>query len=666
MKLVKEIIGKSVIPGAAYDSPERRHPPRCPPLIQGDLRAEIWLWMHEPVRRIKILWLNGGDRVGKSGITQTIVATEPRWGDPMFCATAFLSNSDNPAHVLSTIAGQLAAKCPKYREYLKQLLVHAHRRLPEGSLEQQFEGYFTKPYARSGRKLFKPLDIVTILIDGLDHCQNPLAQGKLIHLVDEFVRRFPEAPFLWFISSRREHHIEIAFREIRSPFLEKRVDNDPNLRSQHWTTSPNSPTVDSSHRCPPQRWDRYVKTHLLDNVFKRLSQKQKVLWLHGNEDAARSAIVRWLEQGDPEKVSHQSVSYALGATLFFSGPITPQVVITTIQSQLSNKYRLYKKCLKKLNSNDPRISESPLDEQFKRLIATPWSEQTLSGGTNETVLIILDGLDRSMSWKDFADFIQLICAFTSVHTSTPLTFVITSHWSRHLDKSFAQFNGHYSKISVPVDALDIARYVEDHFPTAGGNQSQPIATPGEIARIVKGVSMSLPLASTMMKFIFEFPHGDRRGRLNMILKLIDSPDFPNPQDDPYLCLKPLYAMILSSIPQRIFQCTERLLAQLLPWRSNNYLLTCNCLNISQMDADEVLRGLAPFVNTPPPEQPSSMPVTAIHPYFNDYLRDEASIGQWAAEEAFEASVRVLRESGAQGRLVPLYELVLTNGTRAYF
>jgi hypothetical protein len=92
----------------------------------------------------------------------------------------------------------------------------------------QFNKLIIEPFIR--RSELNSAGRVLVIIDGLDECDDPLAQRELLRLISEFCIMYPSSPFVWLIASRPETHI-ISFFSRRNvlPAYEKEeilVDSD--------------------------------------------------------------------------------------------------------------------------------------------------------------------------------------------------------------------------------------------------------------------------------------------------------------------------------------------------------------------------------------------------------------------------------------------------------
>lgn len=195
--------------GAEFDSSIRDPPPCCHPGTRIAILDTIRRWVDDLERVCHLFWLNGPAGVGKSAIAQTLaeeLSSTSKLGASLFFSRP--NNCHTPTLVFPTIAYQLAVKFPPYREYLGQKMVDDPK-LFEKSIEHQFKILIVEPFVNL--KLATGVGKWVILMDGLDECEGEDKQALIVRLIARFSRRYPAAPFIWFISSRPEVHLNLVF-----------------------------------------------------------------------------------------------------------------------------------------------------------------------------------------------------------------------------------------------------------------------------------------------------------------------------------------------------------------------------------------------------------------------------------------------------------------------
>ncbi|KAJ3567569.1 hypothetical protein NP233_g6285 [Leucocoprinus birnbaumii] len=198
------------IQGAELDSSDRYPPPRCHPCTRKSIIERMQLWLNNPWRTKRMLWLVGPAGVGKSAIMQTVAENECQSN---ILAALFFSapnGRNDPRKVITSLAYQLAAKFPPYLNYVRAAIM-ANPKI----LEKSIVGTVCRVH-------------ILIFIDGLDECNGQDEQILLLSLVSYFTTRFPDAPILWVISSRPEAHItrHLARGRLSSCFDKEEVSID--------------------------------------------------------------------------------------------------------------------------------------------------------------------------------------------------------------------------------------------------------------------------------------------------------------------------------------------------------------------------------------------------------------------------------------------------------
>ncbi|KAJ3557237.1 hypothetical protein NP233_g11795 [Leucocoprinus birnbaumii] len=242
------------IRGAELDSSARDPPPRCHPNTRISILQRMEFWLRNPCRAKRMLWLVGPAGVGKSAIMQTAAESECR---SSLLAALFFSapnGRNDPRRVITTLAYQLAAKYPPYREYIRARIMDDPNIL-EKSIIGQFTEFIVKPFAV--RRLFDGMHQVLIFIDGLDECKGEREQILLLSLISYFTTRFPDVPLLWIVSSRPEAHItrHLSQKRFASCFDQEQV------------------LIDSPEAC--RDVERFVRAE-----FDKIRRSRSVIMLH--------------------------------------------------------------------------------------------------------------------------------------------------------------------------------------------------------------------------------------------------------------------------------------------------------------------------------------------------------------------------------------------------
>ncbi|KAF5348102.1 hypothetical protein D9756_010793 [Leucocoprinus leucothites] len=195
------------MPDAFYNSSARYPPPKCHLGTRNDYITLITNWaLEQSDRKEPVLWMHGPFGIGKSAIAQS--CAEALAPINKLAGTLFFSRSnadrDDPRRVITSIAYQIAATCPTFREIIDQRMI-SDPALAMTSLSTQFENLLVHPLrgvdtAESG------LDGRVVIIDGLDECRGTAEQCEIIKIIATSARK-RTTPFRWFITSRPEDSI---------------------------------------------------------------------------------------------------------------------------------------------------------------------------------------------------------------------------------------------------------------------------------------------------------------------------------------------------------------------------------------------------------------------------------------------------------------------------
>ncbi|KAF5361089.1 hypothetical protein D9756_005177 [Leucocoprinus leucothites] len=203
---IKQLL-KHSMPDAFYNSSARYPPPKCHLGTRNEYITLITDWAQgQSDRQEPILWMRGPFGIGKSAVAQSCAeALAPL---DKLAATLFFSRSnpdrDDPRRVFTSIAYQIAAKCPSFREIVNKRMMDDPA-LATMSLSTQFELLLVYPLRsidvpRSG------LNGHVVIIDGLDECHGTAEQCEIIRVIATSAYNHT-TPFRWFITSRPEDPI---------------------------------------------------------------------------------------------------------------------------------------------------------------------------------------------------------------------------------------------------------------------------------------------------------------------------------------------------------------------------------------------------------------------------------------------------------------------------
>lgn len=194
------------------DSSARHPPPQCHPKTRKSVRQRLRTWSSNDQRRWKMVWLHGPAGTGKSAVAQSF-AKDCRARNCLGGAFFFsrLKGFDKPLCVTPTLAYQLAINIPGYKNTLTQILANDPAVL-QMAMHIQFKKLIVEPFSMI--KSHYPSDSqrhYTIVLDGLDECEEEDAQCEIIEMINEAIRLRSDLLLVWLICSRPECHLKMTF-----------------------------------------------------------------------------------------------------------------------------------------------------------------------------------------------------------------------------------------------------------------------------------------------------------------------------------------------------------------------------------------------------------------------------------------------------------------------
>ena len=160
----------------------------------------------------KVYWLKGMAGTGKSSIAHSlceILDKKGKLGGSFFCSRSDTTLRD-PKVIVPTIAGMLARSSPSIQSELCQVLEQHPDAAAFNSLTEQFNLLLARPIENVIPKKIRTYKI--IVIDAIDECSH---QEKVASLIETICDGVSNIPLKFFISSRSEAWIEMAF----SPYV---------------------------------------------------------------------------------------------------------------------------------------------------------------------------------------------------------------------------------------------------------------------------------------------------------------------------------------------------------------------------------------------------------------------------------------------------------------
>ncbi|KAJ3569391.1 hypothetical protein NP233_g5082 [Leucocoprinus birnbaumii] len=432
---------------------------------------------------------------------------------------------------------------------------------------------------------------------------------------------------------------------------------------------------DSSEREPP-RCHPGTRVELCESIshdwLDNTGRQHRILWLHGLAGVGKSAIMQTLAEAQDN-----SLDSILGAAIFLSRRKQrndPRRLLTSIAYQLAVRYPEYRIYLSSIVSNDPRIVEKSMSEQFEWFIVKPFVEQNMLQKQRQTVLLMIDGLDECQGEEAQRNLVLLIGRFAFKYPQTAILWAVASRPEPHIQAAFALPDIHtsYWDIEVPVNSdqtfADIERFLGDKFEEI--RQRYPSFFPaftskwpsdGDFLKIVNASAGLFIFASTVVSFIIDESYGNPISQLKRVLDLIDRIPSAELRSSPLQTLDNLYTEILSAIPIDVLPITRDLLALSFsggPFEGSTstlyvappiFWLSCNLLQLSQADAHGALRKIHSLIRIPGPERGSDrIFLEAFHASFVDFITSPSRAGDYAITEPpkimLAGALRILIES----------------------
>ncbi|PPQ91639.1 hypothetical protein CVT25_013194 [Psilocybe cyanescens] len=272
-----ERLQEYVAHGAFHDSGERFDPPKCHPNTRVAVIKWITEWIdgsNEETRKAPIMWLYGAAGAGKSAIAQTIA--EILDGQHFFLASFFFWRNDSQRGIakllVTTLAYQLAVKLPRVFRDRVGLAFENDPLIITRSLEAQFKAFITEPLLELLQSGFSTNNHFVMIIDGLDECEDPKVQSRIVNLCFNLLR-VQDIPLKILIACRPEFEISSSFDSKPSSMLVRIALNsdyqpDEDIRRFLVDTFYEIKTQHCLHVYIPDSWP---SDNIVDTLVKRSS-----------------------------------------------------------------------------------------------------------------------------------------------------------------------------------------------------------------------------------------------------------------------------------------------------------------------------------------------------------------------------------------------------------
>ena len=205
-----------------HDSKERHDAPKCHEDTRKAVIKDITSWVLDDTKDTLILWISAPAGSGKSAILQTIAEHFQDSGG--LAASFFFSRTaaqrQTEAHLIATIAAQLAVSIPATRPFIDQA-VRDDLSVFDKMLPVQMKHLVIKPLIcasslQAGRSSQWPSLLV---IDGLDECRGGKSQAAILRMLNDALLQLEHAlPSLFLLIASRP---EPAIREVFEDDLNK-------------------------------------------------------------------------------------------------------------------------------------------------------------------------------------------------------------------------------------------------------------------------------------------------------------------------------------------------------------------------------------------------------------------------------------------------------------
>ncbi|KAG2357448.1 hypothetical protein BDR07DRAFT_1612520 [Suillus spraguei] len=213
--------------------------------------------------------------------------------------------------------------------------------------------------------------------------------------------------------------------------------------------------------CLPQ-----TRSDLLSSIFSwamNPSSTQNVLWLHGPAGSGKSTITTTIANITRDLGR-------LGAFVFFSRRMAarndPAAVVRTLAFQLGEFDHRLGAAISTVVKSTPSIRQSPLRQQFHKLLVQTLSESELAVWSQEgPVFVIIDALDECGHVGDREDLLSVL-ALESVKLPPTLRIIVTSRTELDIREAL---EARKNICSVPIDIdspandKDIHLYLHDRL-----------------------------------------------------------------------------------------------------------------------------------------------------------------------------------------------------------
>jgi energy-coupling factor transporter ATP-binding protein EcfA2 len=194
---------------AIHDACERYPPPNVHQGTRTRILEVLTAWINDLDSQCQSFWLHGPAGSGKSAILQALAEVLSSPKGPVAGSFFFgrgQSKRGTGDYLFPTLAYQLAVNVKGLRPYVDEVM-QGDPTLPTKSMEVQLRTLIIEPFQRL--ETF-PSNIHTVIIDGLDECQEEKTQESILQLIGDALIEH-KLPLRFLIASRPEPHIRDGF-----------------------------------------------------------------------------------------------------------------------------------------------------------------------------------------------------------------------------------------------------------------------------------------------------------------------------------------------------------------------------------------------------------------------------------------------------------------------
>ncbi|KAF5353339.1 hypothetical protein D9756_008085 [Leucocoprinus leucothites] len=386
--------------------------------------------------------------------------------------------------------------------------------------------------------------------------------------------------------------------------------------------------VDSSERFPPPRCHPKTRTTTRSAINEWLANPARasnMYWLLGSAGVGKSAIAQTIAE-------EIQVRDRLAGTFFFSRPNhrdDPMSVIPTLSYQVAVRFPWYKRLVAERLDDDPTILEKDIPSQFQLLITGPLKLHHTDHKDQETLLLVLDGLDECKDKDAQCMFLHIINE--SAEQDLPLAWLVCSRPEWHLQRLLPKND---NKMHCKCDELlvhgvegrdDVYRFLCDEFANIRNHYRDELdkAWPREadIAELSDTSSGHFAFASTVIKFIGADPPSNPPAQLSICLRVVRK-HLVSGNVNPMQALDLLYLQILKLIPSEMLPVAIKILSSHLVLPTSASLTDhANILRLDRVSFYAATRTLHSVLDIPTPQAAARTGFRFYHASFGDFLLD---------------------------------------------